>query len=141
MKPLSHRIYLLGQAMAVAADKLLRDKFGLGFTEYLALHGIGNKRLTSQAELTGFTGAGTAGVSRIVTRLETRGLIDAKPDPANRRRNLLSLTPAGTKLFERAATHLEQRFVQSAAAIASSEDQETFERVLDALLSKMSGNS
>ena len=68
MWPLSHRIYLLGQAMGAAANSLLRAEFNLGFSEYLVLHGVGNKQLTSQAQLAGFVGVGDAGVSRIVTR-------------------------------------------------------------------------
>lgn len=83
MRPLSHRIYLLGQAMGAAANSLLRAEFNLGFSEYLVLHGVGNKQLTSQAQLAGFVGVGDAGVSRIVTRLVSRGLLTARDNPTN----------------------------------------------------------
>ena len=41
-------------------------------------------------------------VTDMVDRLEERGLIERRPDPADRRVRLLALTPAGARLRERA---------------------------------------
>jgi len=123
--------------MSAAADRLLRAKFDLGFTEYLLLHGVGNKHLTNQTELAGFVGVSDAGVSRIVGRLASRGLLTARVNPTNRRRSLLTLTPKGGKLLQQASTHIEQRFGKSAGSVASRDDLAVFERVLDAVLTKV----
>jgi hypothetical protein len=68
MKPLSHRIYLLGQALSRAADKILRAEFDIGFSEYLALHCVESRHLSCQAELSEFVGLSDAGIIRIVAR-------------------------------------------------------------------------
>lgn len=46
-------------------------------------------------------------VSRLLAKLEADGLLDRRPDPADGRRQLATLTPAG----ERAFAHLDQRTV------------------------------
>ncbi len=137
MRPLTHRIYLLGQILSASGEKLLRADFGLGFTDFLALHGLRSRQLRSQAELASFVGVTDAGISRIVSRLAARGLLETAADPSNRRRTLLALTPKGAALVEQAGTLLEERFAGAAGQAGSREDLATFERVLDAILAIM----
>ena len=99
MRPLTHRIYLLGQALSSSAEKVLRE-LGLGFSDYLALHGLEGRQGCSQAELASFVGITDAGISRIVTRLAARGLLETAIDPSNRRRTLLALTQNGAEVAQ-----------------------------------------
>ncbi len=137
MRPLTHRIYLLGQALGSSAEKVLRAGFGLGFNDYLALHGLEGRQRCSQAELASFVGITDAGISRIVTRLAGRGLLETATDPSNRRRTLLALTPKGAELVQKASLLLEELFGRKAERAAAREDLQTFERVLDAILAIM----
>ncbi|MGO9170612.1 MAG: MarR family winged helix-turn-helix transcriptional regulator [Rhodomicrobium sp.] len=137
MRPLTHRIYLLGQTLSSSAEKALRAEFDLGFSDYLALHGVASRQLSSQAELARFVGVTDAGISRIVSRLAARELLAAADDPSNRRRSKLALTAKGAKLVQKAGALLEEGFGRKAIRAASREDLATFERVLDAILAIM----
>lgn len=137
MRPLTHKIFLLGQSLSSSAEKLLRPRLDLGFSDYLALHGVAKHKLSSQSELAKFVGVTDAGISRIVSRLAARGLLKNAEDPANRRRTLLALTPQGTSLVQQAGAALEGSFGRKAGQSVSREDLAAFERVLDALLAIM----
>lgn len=137
MRPLTHRIYLLGQVLGQMADGHLRTVFDLSFNEFLLLRGVGSGQLHSQADLKGIVGIGEAGVSRIVSRLVGRGLLKTSIDPRNRRRNMLHLTEAGSDLLERAGTELERQFAQSTERVAEPDEMEVFEKVLGAYLARL----
>jgi len=137
MRPLTHRIYLLGQTLSSSAEKALRAEFDLGFSDYLALHGVASRQLSSQAELARFVGVTDAGISRIVSRLAARELLAASDDPSNRRRTKLALTAKGAKLVQKAGALLEGGFGRKAKRAGSREDLATFERVLDTVLAIM----
>jgi len=53
-------------------------------------------------------------VSEIVTQLEGHGLLEREPDPANRRRTLVWLTPAGFARLREDADVLDRRLVAEA---------------------------
>lgn len=125
---------MLGQQLGSSADQALRAEFNLGFSDYLALHGVGARKLAAQEELRQFVGVTPAGISRIVTRLATRKLLETATDRTNRRRVLLSLTAEGADLVRRASALLEKCFEKSAERVAKSDDLSAFERVLNALL-------
>jgi MarR family transcriptional regulator, lower aerobic nicotinate degradation pathway regulator len=55
----------------------------------------------SQAGLGRRTGMDRSDVAAAVTELVGRGLADRTPDPADRRRNVISITPAGTAHLRR----------------------------------------
>jgi DNA-binding MarR family transcriptional regulator len=67
-------------------------------------------------------------VTGLVDRLETRGLIERRPGPDDRRVRMLVLTPAGEELRERALA----RFTEAPAGIAalSAEEQRTLRDLL-----------
>ena len=50
----------------------------------------------SQASLSRHTGMDRSDVVAAVNELAARGLADRSPDPADRRRNVITITPAGT---------------------------------------------
>lgn len=70
-------------------------------TQYAALvklHDLGELSQNHLGRLTAMDPATTQGVIR---RLRDRGLIEARPDPNDRRRTLLKLTAAGNKVLSR----------------------------------------
>jgi len=69
--------------------------------QYLALRAIAAEPLAA-AELARRAGVSGAAVSQLVAALESAGWVEREPEPADRRRHLLRLTPAGVQAFEAA---------------------------------------
>jgi DNA-binding MarR family transcriptional regulator len=65
-------------------------------------------RAPSQAELGAWLGVGTSAVVAIVDELETRGAVRRTPDPANRRRMIITVTREGASLLAEADRHARE---------------------------------
>lgn len=70
--------------------------------------------------------------SRAAAGLERKGLITRADDPKNRRRKLISLTPAGVEVFERIWPRA-QKVVRSVTNQLTPQDFEDLKRLLDLL--------
>jgi DNA-binding MarR family transcriptional regulator len=70
---------------------------------------------------------------RVVDRLEAAGLAHREPDPADGRRALVRLEPAGRRLAQR-ALEARSRVLRSAVAELDRQDMRDLERLLAALL-------
>jgi DNA-binding MarR family transcriptional regulator len=75
-------------------DELLRPT-GITTTQYTALTVLGQRDGLSSAELARLSFVTAQSMGDLVTGLEQRGLIRRERDPANRRRLLITMTPAG----------------------------------------------
>src|SRR5215470_15244700 len=73
----------------------------LTLSQYLALRAIATEPLAA-AELARRAGVSGAAVSQLVGALEGAGWVEREPEPADRRRHLLTLTPAGFEAFQAA---------------------------------------
>lgn len=81
------------------------------------------------AHVTSQTSIDPAHGSRAATALEKKGLIARKEDPDNRRRKLMSLTPAGIVLFERVWPKA-RRLMRAITDQMDHDDFEDFKRLL-----------
>ncbi len=81
------------RAAGLIAEGLLETPFSLTEARVLYELGAGDSRPT--AALRSELGLDAGYLSRVVSRLEGRGLITKRPSPADARARLLSLTPAG----------------------------------------------
>ncbi|MCX7888411.1 MAG: MarR family winged helix-turn-helix transcriptional regulator [Rhodobacteraceae bacterium] len=79
-----------------------RAEHGLTPTQFAALMRLRELGQASQNDLGRRTGLDGATVKGVVGRLTAKGLVLSAPDPADRRRNVLSLTAAGRRLAEEA---------------------------------------
>jgi len=87
----------------------------------------------SASDLTRMLRVDSTAVTRMVDRLEEKGLLEREPDPEDGRRQLLSLTEDAEALMPRVmdvARRVEARFEDDVAA----RDLETFHRVLMKML-------
>jgi DNA-binding MarR family transcriptional regulator len=97
------------------------DAGRVSLSEVFALHeldtrgGLAHQELAARLELDKST------VSRLVARLEARGLLGRERDPANRRIVRLSLTPAGHRLHLKLAHAMHARQRSVLAAMTASE--------------------
>ena len=76
---------------------------GLTPTQWAAIAKLGEVGACSQNLLGRLTAMDAATIKGVVGRLMKRGLVEANSSPTDRRRLLLSLTPAGRKAYERGA--------------------------------------
>ena len=98
---LEHELGVFMRRARAAADRLSRavhpelDSGAYGLLSYLRDHGPARP-----SDLAGFVGVGKATISRQVKVLEDLGLIERRPDPADRRAHLLALTAEGTRRLD-----------------------------------------
>jgi DNA-binding MarR family transcriptional regulator len=91
--------WLLSQTTAHAHRLLTEELAAVGFIGYhyrllAALEELGP---ASQAALGRRTGIDRSDVVAALNDLAGRGLVQRSPDPADRRRNIITITPAGTE--------------------------------------------
>ena len=90
--------WLISEAARVA-QRLRTDELdaagSLGY-HYRLLAALQEFGPASQASLSRHTGMDRSDVVAAVNELAARGLADRSPDPADRRRNVITITPAGT---------------------------------------------
>ncbi|WP_109524991.1 MarR family winged helix-turn-helix transcriptional regulator [Nocardia aurea] len=94
---------LLGIA-AAHADRLVSaglsaaDARKWHYAVLVALHDLGP---ASQATLSRRTGIYRSDLVAVINELTGRGLVERAPDPADRRRNVITMTPAGRRALDR----------------------------------------
>jgi DNA-binding MarR family transcriptional regulator len=101
---LSKRVLALARELTAAITAAVAE-FGLTMAEYdvlAALRRAGAPYRRSPTELAGDLLLSTGGVTKALHALTARALVDRHPDPADRRRAAVQLTPAGVALAERA---------------------------------------
>ena len=121
----------LGRALTEAERPVL-DRHGLTMWAYAVLLGLGEQPVHTQAALARAVRADKTRIIPVLDDLQRRGLIRREPDPADRRVNLVQLTPAGASLRDR-AQHDIQAQEQRLLADLPAEDRRTFLRVLQTL--------
>jgi MarR family transcriptional regulator, lower aerobic nicotinate degradation pathway regulator len=95
--------WLIGQT-AAQANRLLAEGFAAegsrGF-HYRLLAALAELGPGSQATLGRRTGIDRSDVVAALNELAGRGLVERTPDPADKRRNIITITPAGTVHYRR----------------------------------------
>jgi len=117
----------------IRVHSLVRIKFericGIHFARWRLLHGVARARQISQADLAASTTMEQAVLTRTFSEMQRKGLVERNPDPDDKRKLLVSLTPEGVELVEDVA---EKRnvFMELALKGLSSEDVTTLETLL-----------
>lgn len=102
-------------------------------TQWAALSKLYEVGPKSQNELGRLTAMDVATIKGVVDRLAARGLCEFGPDPGDRRRRFIALTPKGKAMVE---THAVAALEISDETLAplSARDRQTLRRLLDKLL-------
>ena len=90
-------------------------------TQFATLAKIGDEGKVSQNRLGRLTAMDPATMKGVIGRLHRRRLIARKPDPADRRRTLWRLAPAGVRLLGRAIAAGNQTSAETLAPLAAAE--------------------
>jgi DNA-binding MarR family transcriptional regulator len=99
-------------------------------TQWAALAKLFEVGACSQNLLGRLTAMDAATIKGVVDRLSRRGLAGTCPDPANRRRLLVDLTPAGRELVRELIPSAHQITEETLAPLSAAE-RETFLALLD----------
>jgi MarR family transcriptional regulator, lower aerobic nicotinate degradation pathway regulator len=94
-------IFRLARASAWRLGRSLRES-GLRWAEFAVLHHLEAQGPASQRDLAMALRIQPSNLVALLDQLERRELLDRRPDPADRRRHRVELTPAGRQIVERA---------------------------------------
>jgi DNA-binding MarR family transcriptional regulator len=127
--PISHTIFRLARIHSQLAGRLLRE-VGLHPSQEVLLMVLWDRGPQRQTDLVEELGTDSAGITRIVHRLEEAGYVRRRPDRDDRRATLVETTEAGEALREhvqRIWTHLEELTV---ADMSPAEQQSALDDLL-----------
>lgn len=113
MGPTNGVVYLVEHLSAVLskqADHLLQNQVGIGMSQYKVLMILEWNPRVQQRIIAKSLGQTEASISRQIKLLKNRGLLIAKPDPANRRKHITTPTPKGMQITEAANDILRRNF-------------------------------
>ncbi|APA98170.1 hypothetical protein NS506_04122 [Nocardia seriolae] len=98
----------LGRAL-MAAEQPVLAAHGLTMWAYVVLLRLDETTTRGQGLLAQEIGADKTRIITVLDDLQERGLIERRPDPADRRARLLALTPAGRGLRDAAQAEIQAR--------------------------------
>jgi len=121
----------LARALVAAEEPILRAH-EISMWGYIVLTALAEQPVRTQAALAQAIGADKSRIIADLDELQERGLIQRRPDAADRRVHLLSLTPAGSQLRQSVQSAIRRREEQILARLPPT-DHESFVRSLQAL--------
>lgn len=124
---------LMGALRARFARDLAR--YGLTFPQYMALCSLGHAegQALRMGDLATATHQSAASMTGIVDRLLEQGLVERKPDPADRRSVIVALTQEGARTLEQVRAG-RRHTVEGLLRCLSAEEQAQFHAILGKLL-------
>lgn len=124
MGPANNLSYLLNHVAAVMgkqSDQLLQQHLGIGLSQYKILMVLEWNPRVQQKAIADSLGQTEASISRQIKLLKSKGLLQSKVDPNNRRKHLSVPTPRGMQVTE-ASSNLLRRSLGTEFA-SMNEDQ------------------
>ncbi|MFC4124624.1 MarR family winged helix-turn-helix transcriptional regulator [Nocardia rhizosphaerae] len=118
----------LGRTL-VDLERPVLDRHGLSMWAYVVLLGLDVEPVYTQAALAKAIRADKTRIIPVLDDLQRRELIRREPDPADRRVNLVWLTPAGARLREATQHDIQEQEARLLADLPAT-DRDTFLRVL-----------
>jgi DNA-binding MarR family transcriptional regulator len=110
-----HNFLKLANRLMAPFSTFLAHEHRISVNEHRVMMQIGFYNSLASHELVELTGVTPMSISRAVAALERQGRVVTLPDPTNRRRKRLTLTPEGERLFRamRPATDLVAQYLLS----------------------------
>jgi DNA-binding MarR family transcriptional regulator/GNAT superfamily N-acetyltransferase len=113
--------------IGVLGEGHLDSKFSL--TEVRVLFELSNREHPTASEIADILGLDRGYLSRTLRSFQKRGLVTTKPGPADRRRSLLRLTPAGRRAFAPLDARARDEIVAMLQPLPATDQR----RILDAM--------
>ncbi|MDH3274584.1 MAG: MarR family transcriptional regulator [Gammaproteobacteria bacterium] len=132
---LPYRLSVLSHTISTNIARVYEKRFGVSIPEWRVIAILGRFPGLSAVEVADRTLMDKVAVSRAVTKLIKNGRIDRQFADADRRRSILNLSEEGRKVHNEIAP-LALQFERELLQDISDEDYETYNSILDRLLSK-----
>jgi DNA-binding MarR family transcriptional regulator len=128
--------YLLKHAVAqlTALTDAALVPFDIDSKDFGALRVLAHREPTSQLQAAQTLGIDRTTMVALLDTLERKGIVERRPDPADRRRNVVELTGEGLRTYEAAETafvEAEARFLAPVSAAAGRELRGTLRALID----------
>jgi len=114
----------------VAAEEPVLHAHQVSMWGYVVLTALAEQSVRTQAALAQSIGADKSRIIGVLDELQERGLIQRRPDPADRRVHLLSLTEAGSRLRESAREAIQRQEEERVLSVLPDADRAAFIRAL-----------
>jgi MarR family transcriptional regulator, organic hydroperoxide resistance regulator len=122
----------LARALVAAEEPVLRAH-QVSMWGYVVLTALAEQPVRTQAALAQSIGADKSRIIGVLDELQDRGLIQRRPDPADRRVHLLSLTKTGSRLRESVRDAIQRNEEELVLAVLPDADRAAFVRALQIL--------
>ncbi|MFE9581993.1 MarR family winged helix-turn-helix transcriptional regulator [Nocardia sp. NPDC006044] len=116
----------------LAVETPVLERHELSMWGYSVLLGLGKEPVYTQAALAKSINADKTRIIGVLDELQQNGLILREPDPADRRVNLVSITPAGRSLRDRVQAAIQKQENQLLEQLPAA-DRRAFVRSLQTL--------
>lgn len=134
-KFLPYRLSILAQAVSDSLHALYADRFGLTVTQWRVMAALGRFAPLTASEVGQYIVMDKVAVSRAVTALLRRGLVERITDRTDRRRASLRLSPRGRSLHARIVP-IALAFEKRLTAVLDARDRRTLDELTDRLLAR-----
>ena len=141
-RDLAAMVVPLGRALVAAEEPVLRAH-QVSMWGYVVLNALAEQpartpsirtpSIRTQAALALAIGADKSRIIGVLDELQQRGLIERRPDPADRRVHLLALTEAGGRLRESVRAAIQRQEEERVLAVLPEGDRAAFIRALRVL--------
>lgn len=129
---LPYRMAVIAHLMSTGFAKRYSKDYDMTIGEWRIMANLGHLEPQSGHEIGKHSHLDKVQISRAVARLEKKGWIQREGDTVDRRRNLLTLTPAGRDVFN-ALGKLALDFEDDVSASLSAEEYAALDRILKKL--------
>ena len=130
--------YLLSRLMRVtiAREEPILERAGLRMWDYAVLSALTENAAPTQAQLAATAGRDKTRLIGNLDRLEELGFVTRRPDPADRRNRVVSLTPDGRRVLDRCRAEIRAMEDDLLRAVPAG-DRAAFERALATLVESL----
>jgi DNA-binding MarR family transcriptional regulator len=125
---LPHRLNVLSSLVSQALTRVY-DRYGISIPEWRVLVTLGENGVMTGKAVGAQTHMHKTKVSRAVAQLQQRKFVSRRPNRADLRESLLSLTPAGRAVYEELAPSALE-FMDRLAEVVAPLDRPAFDRAM-----------
>ncbi len=118
------------------SGRAVESELGISGAQLFVLQKLRDEGSATVGELAAKTLTHQSSVSTVLAKLEARGLVQRKPAPEDRRVVRVHLTPAGSRLVDRAPDPAQLRLIEAVQALPAGE-QRTLAELLERMLEGM----
>jgi DNA-binding MarR family transcriptional regulator len=129
---LPYRLNVLASLTSQALSRIYADRYGIGVPEWRVLVTLGQYGMMTGKQIGAHSHMHKTKVSRAVAVLERRKLLARRTNREDLREAFLSLTPAGTTIYQELAP-IALDFARKLSEVIEPCDRSAFERAVDKL--------